>query len=154
MRKMIACALALIIVASLAGCVQVPRRWEFLHDADSIVAIEIYNLTEYIDFDLPEDAEPIAYVKQEDYASFCEDIASIEFSDEIILFPAAIDPSWTLHGYVAKIIYDNGDYELINNSGYQSQEVINGRGRSFHYSFPDDVTWVNLIQKHIDVTAS
>ena len=151
MKRYIVFALALLLILTLSGCVKVPRKWEFLHSADSISAIEIYNLAESVDGDIPEDAEPIAFVKQEDFASFCEDISKIQFSNLIILVPVTYDPSWSLGGYVAKIIYENGDYEIICNRGYQAHEVKNGRDRSFHYNFPDDSTWNNLIESYMDI---
>ena len=142
----------LIVIASavLTGCVTLTGTYDLLHDASKISSVEIYHLTEYAEFELPEEVEPVTSLDPAVFSEFCTDIQSLRYTDVLILFPMAVDPSWGLMDYVVKIIYINGDFEVIGNYGYQTQEVVDGSGSSNrHYSF-DGETWVSFIEKYID----
>ena len=150
MKRPIAFALTLLLVLSLTGCLAITCSWEFLHSSDSITSIEIYSLAEPVDGNIPKDAQPIAYLEQDDFGSFCEDIRNIQLNEYLLFAPVTFDPSWTLEGYVAKVFYENGDYEIICDQGYQFQDVTDGRDYGYHYKFPDDSTWTNLVESYID----
>jgi len=119
-----------------------------LHESSEVASVEIFYLQESVMGELPLDAKPINVLDKEEITRFCLDLQSLKYTDIVILLPVAIDPSFTLDGYVAKISYNNGDYEIVGDNGYQPQTVIDGRGVIHQYSFEDD-DWSTLINPYI-----
>ena len=155
MKKCLVYILLAALLVMLTGCVTLHFSWKFLHGTDQISQIEVFYLEDVDDFNLPDDAVPVALIAPEDYDDFCGEIQNIDFTDTILLLPAAVDPSWYLQGYVVRIVYQNGDFEVICNQGYQYQETADGwGGKSRHYSFPKSFDWDAFVKGYIDHTVS
>ena len=76
-----------------------------------------------------------------------KDLESLDFKSTLLLF-AANDPNFNLYGYVIKIMYDSGVYQLVSNAGAVYTYDSNGYLNSFHSSVKEDV-WNSLIIKYI-----
>ena len=141
-----------VLLISLSGCIVYDTTYPLLHSADKIETIEIY-LLEAAKGEIPEEAIPVAYVDSADYSDFCSDLEDLPFRNGIMLLPVAFDPGWYLDGYVVKIIYDTGGFDIIAGSGYQYQQEADGsRFRGRHYSVEDDSMWNSFIEKYINIS--
>ena len=76
-----------------------------------------------------------------------KDLESLDFKSTLLIF-AANDPNFKLYGYVIKIMYDSGVYQLVSNAGAVYTYDSNGYLNSFHSSVKEDV-WKSLIIKYI-----
>ena len=66
------------------------------------------------------------------------DLESLDYKDTIIIF-AANDPNFNLYGFVIKIIYNSGVYQLVSNSGTVYTYDTNGFVGCFHGVVEDDM---------------
>ena len=70
-----------------------------------------------------------------------------DFKSTLLIF-AASDPNFNLYGYVIKIMYDSGVYQLVSNAGTSYTYDSNGYLNSYHGRLKEDV-WNSLIIKYI-----
>jgi hypothetical protein len=91
--------------------------------------------------------QPIKILDKELFGEVIQDLESLDFKSTLLIF-AASDPNFGLHGYVIKIVYNSGIYQLVSNAGATYTYDSNGYVNSFHSSVKKDV-WNNLIIKYI-----
>ena len=146
--------LAIIILCLLftcvSGCVTFNQKFEAYGDLEEISSIEFY----FIDFsydtlveDIPDSTQPIMTVDNDLYSVLINDLESLDYKDTIILF-AANDPNFYLYGFVIKITYNSGVYQLVSNSGTVYTYNNEGFVECFHGGVEDDV-WNEIIIKYL-----
>ena len=96
---------------------------------------------------LPVTAQPIKILDRSLFEEVIKDLENLDFKSTLLIF-AASDPNFNLYGYVIKIMYDSGVYQLVSNAGAVYTYDSNGYLNSFHSSVKED-EWNNLIIKYI-----
>ena len=81
------------------------------------------------------------------FEAVIKDLENLDFKSTLLIF-AASDPNFNLYGYVIKIMYDSGVYQLVSNAGTSYTYDSNGFLNCFHGRLKEDV-WNNLIIKYI-----
>ena len=96
---------------------------------------------------LPTTMQPIKILDKELFEVVIKDLENLDFKSTLLIF-AASDPNFNLYGYVIKIMYDSGVYQLVSNAGTSYTYDSNGYLNGFHGRLKEDV-WNNLIIKYI-----
>lgn len=150
MKKLIYFITLLTLLICTTGCVTLHDKFERVDDIDNIISIEVYfmNFSYEIESDnLPSTMQPIKILDKELFEEVIQDLESLDFKSTLLIF-AANDPNFNLYGYVIKIVYNSGIYQLVSNAGAAYTYDSNGYLNSFHGSVKEDV-WNNLIIKYI-----
>ena len=125
-------------------------KYECMYEADKVSSIAIYELNEDSVEVIDETIEPYRMIKESEYSGFLNGIESLPFENEIILLPIPLDYDFSYYGYVVKIVYDDGAYEIISANGVQEQVDTVGENKYTHYSC-DKMVWFKYIsQNHFD----
>ena len=150
MKKLIYFILLLTLLICTTGCVTLHKKFERVDNIENILSIEVY----FVDFsydteldNLPVTAQPIKILDRSLFEEVIKDLENLDFKSTLLIF-AASDPNFNLYGYVIKIMYDSGVYQLVSNAGAVYTYDSNGYLNSFHSSVKEDV-WSNLIIKYI-----
>ena len=149
--KKISCLIVLLfIIMCTSSCVTIHKKFERVEDVANIESIEVY----FIDWeeelyleDIPESMQPIEILDKDVYEGLIQDLESLDFKS-ILIIGAANDPSWYIYGFVFKIIYSSGAYQVVSNCGtvytYNSKE----QSKAFHGVVSKE-TWNELVKKYI-----
>lgn len=150
MKKLIYFIMLLTLLICTTGCVTFHEKFERVDNIENILSIEVY----FVDFsydteleNLPTTAQPIKILDRSLFEEVIKDLENLDFKSTLLIF-AANDPNFNLYGYVIKIMYDSGVYQLVSNAGASYTYDSNGYLNSFHSSVKEDV-WNNLIIKYI-----
>ena len=150
MKKLIYFITLLTLLICTTGCVTLHDKFERVDDIDNIISIEVY----FVDFsydteldNLSATAQPIKIVDRSLFEEVIKDLENLDFKSTLLIF-AASDPNFNLYGYVIKIMYDSGVYQLVSNAGTSYTYDSNGFLNCFHGRLKEDV-WNNLIIKYI-----
>ena len=134
----------------ISGCVTFNKKFYAYDTLDEISSIEFY----FIEFSydtyvegIPDSIQPIMQVDDELYGGIINDLESLDYKDTIILF-AANDPNFDLYGFIIKITYNSGVYQLVSNSGTVYTYNNEGFVKCFHGEVEDDV-WNEIIIKYL-----
>lgn len=150
MKKVLLILLALCVAVGLCGCVSFAVGYECMGEAADITEIAVFDLrVGWVDA-LDENMEPLGYVDSESFASFAEELEAFPFVDQILLMLAPSDPSLVYGGYVVRMTYADGSYELIGSAGYQSQHAGGKLVGSSHYSCDRD-KWAEFVLRYLEV---
>ena len=150
MKKLIYFIMLLTLLICTTGCVTFHEKFERVDNIENILSIEVY----FVDFlydpeldNLPDTAQPIKILDRSLFEEAIKDLENLDFKSTLLIF-AASDPNSNLYGYVIKIMYDSGVYQLVSNAGVSYTYDPNGYLNSFHGRLKEDV-WNNLIIKYI-----
>ena len=150
MKKLIYFIMLLTLLICTTGCVTFHEKFEREDDIENIISIEVY----FVDVsyetqleNLPTTMKPIKILDKELFGEVIQDLESLDFKSTLLIF-AANDPNFNLYGYVIKIMYNSGLYQLVSNAGTAYTYDSNGFINSFHGSVKED-EWNNLIIKYI-----
>ena len=154
-RKIIALFVAFLLVFSLSGCMVIPMRQkiELRYDVSEITAIEIHNLGDeaYDIYQLEELMEqnfiPVATLESEQYSGFAEEIKELDFSDTLVIAPASVSTDYSFIGYIVKITYANGEYEILN---HRCQAYCNDDGHYPNAFSCDEGEWDRWIEGYLE----
>lgn len=163
-RKIIALFVAFLLIFSMTGCVFIPswKQVDVRYDTSEIVSVELYQLTgsydgrfygleEDID-QMEEELDPIDALDAEQYEEFVKDLEGLTFTDHFfVILVAAMDPSYSYHGYTVKITYRNGDYDIISCSSQLYDEAENYDENTWNC---DEEKWNNFIESYFSVDIS
>ena len=133
MKKILTAIVCCMALCIFSGCITVPVGAEKIAASpEEIVSIEVYYFEDAIyredgqwmkysyqdgeEIRTSYEAEPIASVKQEDYAQFIADYEELPFTMTFIIF-AAMDPSWYYMGYVVKVTTEDTYYLYTSQAG-------------------------------------
>lgn len=152
MKRVISVILILCLAVGLSGCVSYAVRYECMGEAEDIAEIAVYDLREGWTDTLDEDMEPMGYVDSDSFASFVRELEDFPFVDQILLMLVPSDPSFVYGGYVVRITYEDGSYELIGTAGWQSRHAGGKYVGGSHYSC-DREKWAAFVLKYLEVYA-
>ena len=154
-RKITALFVAFLLIFSLTGCMVIPIRQkiELRYDVSEIAAIEIYNLGDgsYDVYQLEELMEqnfiPVATLESEQYSGFAEEIKELDFSDTLVIALASVSTDYSFIGYIVKITYANGEYEILN---HRCQAYSNDDGHYPNAYSCDEGEWDRWIEGYLE----
>jgi hypothetical protein len=149
MKKAIAVFLVTCLTVGLAGCVSVGVQYRCMGDAEQISQIAVFDLRNEITTRIDDAMTPVGYVDQDSYAAFAEELEAFPFVDQYILILAPMDPSFSYGGYVVRITYEDGSYELIGSAGYQSRYADGVFAGGSHYSCDAD-RWEQFVRSYME----
>lgn len=130
---------ALIIL--LTSCITLRNYYDDI-DTDEVSSIDIYDLREASNREsgFYENIDPVHTLDETQHGEFLKSLAKIEFTDVLILFPMAIDPSFYYGDWVVRINYFDGSYKFISSFGYgESFDADGQRTDSDHYGCDSEV---------------
>lgn len=156
--RSVALCLMMVLLVGLTGCMVIPMRQkiELRYDVSEITAIEIHNLGDeaYDIYQLEELMEqnfiPVATLESEQYSGFAEEIKELDFSDTLVIAPASVSTDYSFIGYIVKITYANGEYEILN---HRCQTYHNDKGNYPDSYGCDEGDWNRLIEAYLPVDA-
>ena len=134
----------------ISGCVTFNKKFYAYDTLDEISSIEFYfiefSYDTYVE-DIPDSIQPIMKVDDELYGGIINDLESLDYKDTIIMI-APSDPNFYLYGFIIKITYDSGVYQLVSNSGTVYTYNNEGFVECFHGTVEDEV-WNEIIIKYL-----
>ena len=150
MKRVILVMLMLCLAVGLSGCVSCGVHYECMGEAEDITEIAVYDLREGWTDTLDENMEPMGYVDSASFAPFVQELEDFPFVEQILLMLVPSDPSFVYGGYVVRITYEDGSYELIGTAGYQSQHAGGKYVGGSHYSC-DREKWEAFVLNYLEV---
>ena len=154
MKKMLLCLTAvLLLVLSLSSCsVNIPTDYEFEYGTEGITSIEIYYFAEGVyDID-PEIHTPVIVLDESRHEDILKDIEEMRFTTFQMLVPIPTDPPYDLRGYVVRLNYELGDYEMISNGVQKFRQFRDGEWKhGSKFLDCDEEAWNGMIQKYLPV---
>jgi len=150
MKKLIYFIMLLTLLICTTGCVTFHEKFERVDNIENIISIEVYFVDVSYDTELdnlPTTAQPIKILDRSLFEEVIKDLENLDFKQTLLIF-AANDPNFYLYGYVIKIMYDSGVYQLVSNAGSSYTYDSNGFLNCFHGTIKEDV-WKSLIIKYI-----
>ena len=154
LRKITAMLVVVCLLGSLTGCVIIPlkKHLELRYDVSEIISIEIFDLCDesYEIYDLEElidnDLAPVATLTSEQYSDFADRLKEIEFNDTWVIMLASMDVDYSFRGYVVKVTYANGEYEMLNNC---SQAYRKEKGHYMDSYDCDELEWFRFLAEYL-----
>ena len=150
MKRVILVMLMLCLAVGLSGCVSCGVNYECMGEAEDITEIAVYDLREGWTDTLDEKMEPMGYVDSDSFAPFVQELEDFPFVEQILLMLVPSDPSFVYGGYVVRITYEDGSYELIGTAGYQSRHAGGKYVGGSHYSC-DREKWEAFVLNYLEV---
>ena len=155
LRKITAMLVVVCLLGSLTGCVIIPlkKHLELRYDVSEIISIEIFDLCDesYEIYDLEElidnDLAPVATLTSEQYSDFADRLKEIEFNDTWVIMLASMDVDYSFRGYVVKVTYANGEYEILSRS---SQAYHNEEGHYMGTVVCEEGDWNRFIKEYME----
>ena len=150
MKRLIYFIMLLTLLICTTGCVTFHEKFERVNNIENILSIEVYFVDFSYDTDLdnlPVTAQPVKIVDRSLFEAVIKDLENLDFKSTLLII-AANDPNFNLYGYVIKIMYDSGVYQLVSNAGTSYTYDSNGCLNCFHGRLKEDV-WKSLIIKYI-----
>lgn len=140
------CILLFSLLISLSSCVIIPRYMTYDIDAETVSSAEIHQLGKE-DY-LPSEETLIQTIEGDQLEDFLSDLSDIRFSD-IIIFPAAMDPSFAFGTWVVRINYTDGSYALISDRGYGETYDENDSRTDLNHFDCDNDKWNQFIKDYL-----
>ena len=150
MKKLIYFIMLLTLLICTTGCVTFHEKFERVDNIENILSIEVYFVDVSYDTpleNLPTTARPIKILDRSLFEEVIKDLENLDFKSTLLII-AANDPNFYLYGYVIKIMYVSGVYQLVSNAGSSYTYDSNGFLNCFHGRLKEDV-WNKLIIKYI-----
>lgn len=166
MKKILVLLLLILVTFSFTGCIIV-INWEKdvnLHQpVENLSKIEIYKLedgeilscsnysseeeTKEIDVhNFPEYMSPIKTLEGKDATEFYDRLDKFPEVTQMLLVLAAVDPGSGFHaGYIARVVYTNGEWEAYSPYGYSTKDGANSLSTSYL-----DGNWAAFIEEYLD----
>ena len=152
--RSVALCLTMVLLVGLTGCIAIPVREkiELRYGVSEIASIEIYNLGDgaYDIYELEELMDqnfiPVAILETEQYADFVDEVQELAFTDTLVIALASVSTDYSFIGYIAKITYANGEYEILN---YRCQVYHNSKGNYPDSYGCDEGDWNRFIETYL-----
>lgn len=158
LRKLSTVCVILVLLFSLTGCIVI-NDYKYFDDMDpSVVAsVSIYDtkrLKYSNDVDSLLESTPAVVLEQAQIPSFLNELGLIRFNDQTIISCVAFDPAGGFGYYVIRIVFNSGNFLLLDRGGYSmffdsDGNVINRYDGSCKYE-----DWMQLITKYYDVEST
>lgn len=157
MKKTVALFMSFLLLFCLSSCTTVKKGVELSQDRTNVQSIEIYNPEcAYYEGDIHsflEENEPVTVLKSESFKIFLDDLCNLEFEEEKVFFPIAMDDGYDYDGYIIAVVYLDGGYDIIAERGLYSYAVSsdgNGRHKYDHSDYCGETPWTEFIEKYAE----
>lgn len=157
MKKATAALIGLLMLFSLYSCATVKNDLELSQDRANIESIAIYAPEHaYSERDIHcflENNKPVALLESESHASFLDALVALKFEKEVFLFPIPMDGGCDYNGYIIAIVYSDGGYDIIAESGtysYSFGDYGQGMHKYDHSDYCGEVAWTEFIEGYIE----
>ena len=137
----------LLMLVCLTGCIVIPRHKTFEISPDTVSTIKIYDLRgRESRFEGAVDADaPVYELPEEEKTDFLTELAKVDFSDEILIMLAAVDPSFSFGEWVVRINYADGSYEFLSCNAFGSVFNQNDELISTHHYGSKREEWIAFL---------
>lgn len=141
-KKILLCALALVLLAALSGCVVIPLAEYYDIPETDVDSVQFYDLrkeetVESRNFHIR--YEPAYDLPYRDLEAFLYDFSKLKFSRTLVIVPASVDPSFSYGKLVVRINFVDGSYRLYSSAGYgQTFSEKNICTSTNHYSCDEE----------------
>lgn len=154
-RKITALFAVFLLIFGLTGCMVIPMRQkiEFRYDVSEITAIEMYNLgdeayeIQKLEELMNQNFIPVVVLEAEQYSDFVDEVKELEFTDTLVIAPASVSTDYSFIGYIVKITYANGEYEILN---HRCQTYCNDDGHYPNAFSCDEGEWDRWIEGYLE----
>ncbi len=157
MKKTFLLLVSVILIFSLSACATITKDFEFSQKRENVQSIEIYNSEQaYYEGDIHQfrdENEPIVLLSDEESSAFLDAVEKLKFEEEKVFFPIPMDGGYDYQGYIVIIVYTDGGYDIISESGqyfYSIGKDGQGRHKYDHSDYCGDDSWSEFVKKHID----
>ena len=158
--------LMLALALSLSSCIWIvihEEKLDLSHPEEMVVKIELYDIdelehgidvfghtgeeyAEYTISNLDNLLDPIRTLEGDEARAFFNRAKNINFSHTQVIVLAPSDPHHGFYDYVAKITYDNGDYDVISNE--KQYYYVNGEETYSIKSYGGE--WNEFIKEYLN----
>ena len=166
MKKILVMLLMLLVTFSFTGCIIVinlEKDVNLHQPIENVSKIEIYKLEDgerlscstYSSDDeikeinvhnFPEYMSPLKTLEAEDAVKFYDRLDKFPEVTQMLLVLAAVDPGTGFHeGYIARVVYTNGEWEAYSPHGYSTKDNANSLSHSYL-----DGDWAAFIEEYLD----
>ena len=157
MKNITALLVSLLLIFCLPSCVTVKKDVELSQGRENVQSVEIYKPERaYHEEDIHaflKQNEPVAVLKTENITAFLDELCTLDFEKEVVLFPIPMDGGCDYEGYIVAVVYSDGGYDIIASRGLYSYAVGNdgqGRHKYDHSNYCGETPWTDLIEKYIE----
>lgn len=157
MKKLSAIIILLLTLIFITSCITVNGTFKLSQSELNITSIEIYKTEEMYDLGnihfLRDENTPICIIPLQMQEKFINEIESLMYKKEVLLFPIPMDGGFETIGYVIAIVYKDGSYDIVAYNGYFSYTLKANGDERYKYDYSDycgDEPWDSIIEKYIE----
>ena len=153
MKTVMLICMLFVLGIVLSGCAEIPVDFaEF--DPGEVASVQLYH--DMLDCSVSTSGAfvqrtPVEALDPSLNEAFLQDLSLLNFTEFVLFFPAAIDPSFTLGEWIVRINLTDGSYWAISAGGcneYYNAAHENTGGNHFGL---DDGQWEWLIKKYFPI---
>lgn len=155
MKKLLSLLIAVVSMFAFSGCfITFEDYYQPSQSVEQIKNIYVYDIEEYIYYynyyqDNSIFPAHFAEVESSDFAVFIQDMEAILYEDSIMVVPpVASDPNTDYYGYVVKVEYRDGGYDMIA-SGLRTSYSIEDGLKAYWGSSEEN--WLSTLEKYVDI---
>ena len=156
MKKITVLLVSLLLIFCLSSCANTKKDLELSQDRDNVQSIEIYKSERaYYEGDISgflKTNAPLAVLGSEHHTNFLDALCTLDFEKEIVFFPIPMDCGCDYDGYIIAVVYSDGSYDIIAESGLYSYAVGSdgqGRHKYDHSNYCGETPWTEFIEQYI-----
>ena len=119
MKKILICAIATVLVFSLASCIPINKKLNIIGDIEDITAIDVYYIDitdENIVSDTLDEYEPVYSVPAGDISDFAKEMEKIVYKKYYCIIPIDYIRVFA-PGYIVRIEFSDGEHEIFSQKG-------------------------------------
>ena len=154
MKKLLSLLIAVVSIFAFSGCfITFEDYYQPSQSVEQIKNIYVYDIEEYIYYynyyqDNSIFPAHFAEVESSDFVAFVQDMEAILYEDSIFI-PAASDPNTDYYGYVVKVEYRDGGYDMIASGLHTSYSIEDGL--KAYWGSCEAELWYSTLQKYVDI---
>ncbi|MBQ3016629.1 MAG: hypothetical protein IJD79_07610 [Clostridia bacterium] len=119
MKKILICAIATVLVFSLASCIPINKKLNIIGDIEDITAIDVYYIDitdEKIVSDTLDEYESVYSVPAGDISDFAKEMETIVYKKYYCIIPIDYIRVFA-PGYIVCIEFSDGEHEIFSQKG-------------------------------------
>ena len=156
MKKLLLIFVTVFLAFNLSACATIRKTFKLTQERESVQSIEIYVSEQaYSEGNINmfrEQNEPAVILDQQDHADFLDAVGKLKFEETILLIPIPMDGGYDYEGYVVAIVYENGGYDIIAETGRYSYAVGKYGQERHKYDYSDycgKEPWADFFEKYL-----
>ena len=142
---------AVMMLVALNGCIIIPVSEYYEFSPEEVESVQFYDLRSG---EIPRSSgfdkltDPVFTVAEEDKSAFLEDFSMLEFTDDIVIILAPMDPTFSYGDWVIRINFADGRYTFYSCYAYGETFYADGNRISATSAGCDDEELEKLIRKY------